>query len=77
MKYTYYLFNSLFFFLILRNTFFLRLYLGTSPAYSGTVESIYFDEVVPEKTAVEEITTPETLKLDLLLGTKSLGDKVR
>jgi hypothetical protein len=63
--------------LILCNTFILRLYLGISPAYSGTIESVYFDEVIPEKPVVEEITTPETLKLDLLLETKSLRDKVR
>jgi hypothetical protein len=77
MKYTYYLFNSLFFLVNFTQYFFLRLYLGISPSYSGTVESVYFDEVVPEKTIPKEIITPETLKLDLLLGTKSLGDKVR
>ena len=52
-------------------------YLGTSPANSGTIESVFFDEVVTHKIVVQELTTPETLKLDLLLQTKTLSDKVK
>ena len=51
--------------------------LGTSPANSGTIESVFFDEAVGQKIIVEELTTPETLKLDLLLQTKTLSDKVK
>lgn len=51
---------------------------GSSPANSGTIESVFFDENLPEKIiAVQQLTTPETLKLDLLLQTKSLSEKVK
>jgi hypothetical protein len=55
---------------------FLLLYLGTSPANSGIIESIFFDEPVAQKITVEELSTPETIKLDLLLQTKTLSEKV-
>jgi hypothetical protein len=47
------------------------LFLGTSP-----VESVFFDEALPQKIIVQELTTPETIKLDLLIQTKTLSDKV-
>ncbi len=50
---------------------------GVSPANSGTIESVYFDEVEPKKIFVTELTTPETWKLDLLIETKGLGEKVK
>ena len=53
----------------------LRFYFkGTSPANSG---SVFFDESVPEKISVQQLTTPESIKLDLLLQTKSLSEKVK
>jgi hypothetical protein len=51
-------------------------FLGTSPADSGTIESVFFDEPVPHKIIVQELTTPETVKLDLLIQTKTLSEKV-
>lgn len=51
-------------------------HLGVSPDNSGTGESVFLDESVPQKIVVQELTTPETLKLDLLLQTKILADKV-
>jgi hypothetical protein len=48
--------------------------LGVSPTNSGTIESVFFDEVVPQKVIVEEVTT--TPELDLTIQTKSLGNKV-
>ena len=51
--------------------------LGASPTNSGTIESVFFDEVVPQKVIVEEVTTtPETFQLDLTIQTKSLANKV-
>ncbi len=52
------------------------LYLGTSSANSYTIESVFFDEPIPQKIIVQELTTPETIKLDLLIQTKTLSDKV-
>ncbi len=49
------------------------MYLGTS---SGTIESVFFDEPVPQKIIVQELTTPETIRLDLLIQTKTLSEKV-
>lgn len=37
---------------------------------------MFFDEVIPQKIIVQELTTPETLKLDLLIQTKTLSEKV-
>ena len=51
--------------------------LGTSPTNSYAVESVFFDEVNPQKIIVQELTTPETLKLDLLIQTKTLSEKVK
>jgi hypothetical protein len=56
---------------------FLLLYLGTSPANSGTIESVVFDETIPQKIIVQELTTPETIKFDLLIQTKTLSEKVK
>ncbi len=50
--------------------------LGTSPANSCTGESVFFDEPVQQKIIVQELTTPETIKLDLLIQTKTLSEKV-
>ncbi|CAF0915074.1 unnamed protein product [Adineta steineri] len=50
---------------------------SASPANSGTIESIFFDESVPQTIIVQELTTPETVKLDLLHQTKSLGGKMK
>ncbi|CAF2761299.1 unnamed protein product [Rotaria sp. Silwood2] len=50
---------------------------SSSPANSGTVESVFFDEPVPQKIIVQELTTPETIKLDLLIQTKTLIEKMK
>jgi hypothetical protein len=52
------------------------LFLGISPANSGTNESLFFDEAVPQQVIVQQLTTPETSELHLLIQTKTLGDKV-
>ena len=54
----------------------LLLFLGVSPANSGTVESLVFDDTVPQPSIVNELTTPKPAKLDLLIQTKTLGNKV-
>lgn len=51
-------------------------FLGASPANSGTADSVFFDESAPQTITVQELTTPETIKLDLLIQTKTLGGKV-
>jgi hypothetical protein len=68
---------SLSFFLSLGNFTQYLFFRGVSPANSGTIESVYFDEVEPKKIFVTELTTPETWKLDLLIETKGLGEKVK
>jgi hypothetical protein len=65
------------FFLSLGNFTQYLFFRGVSPANSGTIESVYFDEVGPKKIFVQELTTPETWKLDLLIETKGLGEKVK
>ena len=47
-----------------------------SPANSAAAESVFFDETVPQTITIQELTTPETIKLDLLIQTKTLGGKV-
>ncbi|CAF4443308.1 unnamed protein product [Rotaria socialis] len=47
----------------------------TSP--SGTVESVFFDESPQQKIIVQELTTPETVRLDLLIQTKTLAEKMK
>ena len=49
---------------------------GASPADSGTIESVFFDEPTAQQITVHELSTPETVKLDLLLQTKTLSEKV-
>ncbi|CAF4818567.1 unnamed protein product, partial [Rotaria magnacalcarata] len=44
---------------------------------SGTVESVFFDESPPRKIIVQELTTPETVRLDLLIQTKTLAEKMK
>lgn len=51
-------------------------YLGPSTANSYTAESVFLDEPIAQKIVVQELTTPETLKLDLLIQTKTLSEKV-
>ncbi|CAM2724500.1 unnamed protein product [Rotaria socialis] len=48
---------------------------STSP--SGTVESVFFDESPQQKIIVQELTTPETVRLDLLIQTKTLAEKMK
>ncbi|UJR31845.1 hypothetical protein I4U23_019321 [Adineta vaga] len=48
-----------------------------SPTNSATAESVIFDESVPQTITVQELTTPETIKLDLLIQTKTLGGKMK
>ncbi|CAF4689622.1 unnamed protein product, partial [Rotaria sp. Silwood1] len=50
---------------------------SSSPANSGTVESVFFDEPTSQKIIVQELTTPETIKLDLLIQTKTLIEKMK
>ncbi len=78
MKYTCYLFNSFFFLFLslIRNTFFLLLFLGMSSGNSCTLESVFYDEILRQKTIEQQLTIPETVKLDLLIRTKTLGDNV-
>ena len=54
----------------------LRYSAGASPADSGTIESVFFDEATAQQITIHELSTPETVKLDLLLQTKTLSDKV-
>ncbi|CAF1963921.1 unnamed protein product [Rotaria magnacalcarata] len=48
-----------------------------SASPSGTVESVFFDESPPRKIIVQELTTPETVRLDLLIQTKTLAEKMK
>ncbi|CAF3668398.1 unnamed protein product [Rotaria sordida] len=50
---------------------------SSSSANSGTIESVFFDEPIPQKIIVQELTTPETIKLDLLIQTKTLIEKMK
>ncbi|CAF1536499.1 unnamed protein product [Adineta ricciae] len=50
---------------------------GVSPANSAAAESVFFDETVPQTITIQELTTPETIKLDLLIQTKTLGGKMK
>ncbi|CAF0997942.1 unnamed protein product, partial [Didymodactylos carnosus] len=41
------------------------------------VSSVFFDEIIPQRITVQELSTPETIKLDLLIQTKNLSEKMR
>lgn len=53
--------------------FIISIYLGTSPANSGTIESVFFDEPISQKIIIKS----DTIKLDILLQTKTLSEKVK
>jgi hypothetical protein len=47
-----------------------------SSGNSCTLESVFYDEIVRQKTIEQQLTIPETVKLDLLIRAKTLGDNV-
>ncbi|UJR14864.1 hypothetical protein I4U23_001849 [Adineta vaga] len=48
-----------------------------SSANSCTIDSVFYDENVSQKNCTQNLAIPETVKLDLLIQSKTLGDNMK